>query len=117
MSEYWAYMTRDSTHPSPQDWVTQDQSINFMTWLRLGLGLNLVLLALSMTVDSWPRFTEVWCKGKILMKIARIASLLQDMLMTSSPNGSNIMSQLSGSPNNAADYFQVKVNLMVYICI
>jgi hypothetical protein len=27
--------------------------------------------------------------------------------MTASPNGSNIMSQLSGSPNNhAADYFQ-----------
>ena len=28
--------------------------------------------------------------------------------MTASPNGSNIMSQLSGSPNNAADYFQVR---------
>jgi hypothetical protein len=26
--------------------------------------------------------------------------------MTASPNGSNIMSQLSGSPNNAADFYQ-----------
>jgi len=28
--------------------------------------------------------------------------------MTASPNGSNIMSQLSGSPNNASDYYQHK---------
>ena len=32
----------------------------------------------------------------------------QDMLMTASPNGSNIMSQLSGSPNNVSDYYQHK---------
>ena len=33
---------------------------------------------------------------------------IQDMLMTASPNGSNIMSQLSGSPNNVSDYYQHK---------
>ena len=44
-------MTCDSTRPSLWALVTQVQSIKFMTWLRLGLGLNLVLLASSTIVE------------------------------------------------------------------
>ena len=40
---------------------TQVWSINFTTWLLLGLGLNLELLALSTNVKSGPRFAEVCC--------------------------------------------------------
>ena len=60
MGKYWAYMTCDSTRLSPQAWVTWVQSINFLALLWLGLGLTLVLLASSMIVKLWPRFTEVW---------------------------------------------------------
>ena len=38
MGAYSAYMTQDSTCPSPRAQVTLDQSINFVTRLRLSLG-------------------------------------------------------------------------------
>ena len=51
------------TRDSPRGQVTRVQSINFMTWLLLGLGLDLELLALSANVESWPWFAEVWHQG------------------------------------------------------
>ena len=40
-----------------------------MTWLLLGLGLNLVLLASSMNVESWPWFSEVWYRSSEYLSI------------------------------------------------
>ena len=50
----------DSTRPTPRAQVTQVQSINFLTWVQLGLGLNFVLLASSTIAELWPWFAQVW---------------------------------------------------------
>ena len=53
---------------SPWGRVTQVQSINFMTGLCLGLGLDLVLFASLTIVESGPQFTKV-CPGHFLLSM------------------------------------------------
>ena len=45
-------MTCESTCALPQARIIQVRTMGFMTQLRLGLGLNLVLFALLMNVES-----------------------------------------------------------------
>ena len=49
----------NSTCALPRLRVTGVRTINFMTWLCLGLGLDHVLFASSTNVESGPRFAKI----------------------------------------------------------